>query len=327
MSTKVNKTVIGIFMVSAVALLVAGVVVLGSGKFFKERPRYVMFFQGSVQGLSVGSPVVFRGVKVGEVSDIKISYDPKDMSVRIPVIVELGEGKIITVGGASYKPREAETEAQFSKRMIAMGLRAQLAMQSFVTGQLMISLDFYPDKPAVLVGVDKKYPELPTIPTPLQELTRKLEKLPIEDILNKVQDAMTGISKIVNSPETVATLRSVSAGVDETRALVRNVDKQVGPAGANINEAAKEFKKLAIRLENDIGPLMASVTKTSDEAGVALSRSQAIMSGDSPMGYRLMKALEEFEAAARSVRALADTLDQHPEVLLYGKKSNKEAAK
>ena len=325
MSTKVNKTVIGIFMVSAVALLVAGVVILGSGKFFKNRPKYVMFFDGSVQGLSVGSPVVFRGVRVGDVSDIKISYDPKDMSVRIPVVVELGEGKIITADGSLYKPRDEETDAEFAKRMIAMGMRAQLAMQSFVTGQLMISLDFYPEKPARMVGVRNKYPEIPTIPTPLQELTRKLEKLPIEDIMNKVQDAMTGISKIVNSPETVAMLRSISTGVDETRALVRNVDKHVGPAGANINEAVQEFKKLAIRLEKDMGPLMASFTKTSDEAGIALNRSQAIMSGESPMGYRLMKVLEEFEGAARSIRALADMLDQHPEVLLYGKKSNKEA--
>ena len=83
-----------------------------------------------------------------------------------------------------------------------------------------------------------------------------------------------------------------------------------------------------------MGPLMASITKTSDEAGIALKGShavlnnaQGIMAGDSAMGYRLMKALEEFEGAARSVRALADTLEQHPEMLLYGKKSNKEAAK
>ena len=326
MSKQVNKTVIGIFMVSAVALLVAAVVILGSGKFLKHRPKYVMFFEGSVQGLSVGSPVVFRGVRVGEVSDIKISYNPKSLAIRIPVVVELGQGKIEAEGGGTFKPDRNETEWDFAKKMIARGLRGQLAMQSFVTGQLMVTLDFYSDKPATLIGTDKRYPEIPTIPTPLQELTRKLEKLPIEDILNKVNEAMTGISKIVSSPETAAMLRSVSAGVDETRALVRNVDKQVGPAGENVKDAAEQFKKLATRLENDMGPLMASLTKASEEAGNALNRSQALMAGDSPMGYRLMKALDEFEAAARSVRALADTLDQHPEVLLYGKK-NKEAAK
>jgi len=326
MSKPVNKTVIGIFMVSAVALLVAAVVILGSGKFLKERPRYVMFFEGSVQGLSVGSPVVFRGVRVGEVSDIKISYNPKNLAIRIPVVVELGEGRIEAEGGGKLKPDRGESDWEFAKKMIARGMRAQLSMQSFVTGQLMVTLDFYPDKPAVLVGTDKRYPEIPTIPTPLQELTRKLEKLPIEDILNKVQEAMTGITKIVSSPDTAAMLKSVSAGVDETRVLIRNVNNHVGPAGKNINDAAEQFKKLANRLENDVAPLMASLTKTSDEAGAALNRSQALMAGDSPMGYRLMKALDEFEAAARSVRALADTLDQHPEVLLYGKK-NKEAQK
>ena len=325
MSTKVNKTVIGIFMVSAVALLVAGVVILGSGKFFKNRPKYVMFFDGSVQGLSVGSPVVLRGVKIGEVTDIKLAFNPKDLSVRIPVIVELGEGKVETIGVGTTIGQHSMKPREFAQKMIEKGIRAQLTMQSFVTGQLMVTLDFYPDKPARLVGADRKYPEIPTIPTKLEELGSRLEKIPIEDIMKKVDSAMTGISKIVNSPETVAMLKSISTGVDETRALVRNVDKHVGPAGANINEAAQEFKKLAIRLEKDMGPLMASITKTSDEAGIALNRSQAIMSGESPMGYRLMKVLEEFEGAARSIRALADMLDQHPEVLLYGKKSNKEA--
>ena len=218
--------------------------------------------------------------------------------------------------------------------MIEKGLRAQLAMQSFVTGQLMVTLDFYPDKPAVFVGAEKRYPEIPTIPTTLQELGNRLEKIPIEDIMKKVDSAMTGITKIVNSPEVAGILKSVNQGVGEARSLIRNVDKQVEPAVSDLSAAAAEFKKLATRLDSDIGPLITSLTKTSEDAGAALKRTQGvlanaegIMGGDSSMGYRLMKALEEIEGAARSVRALADALDQHPEMLLYGKKSNKEAAK
>ena len=332
MSTQVNKTVVGIFMVSAIALLVAAVLILGSGKFFKHLPKYVMFFKGSVAGLSVGSPVLFRGVKVGEVKEIKLSFNPKDLSANIPVIVELGQAKVEVQGETADGPI-GEQKGMIQK-LIDKGFRGQLGMQSFVTGQMMITLDLYPGSPAVFVGTEPKYTEIPTIPTPIQELTRKLEKLPIEDIFKETQQAMTAISKIVNSPELAAMLRSISEGVSETRILVKNVDRQIGPAGTNVNEAVREVKKLASRLEGDIGPLMATVTKAADEAGIALKRShtvlgnaEGIMAGDSPMGYRLMKSLEEFEAAARSMRTLADTLDQHPEMLIYGKKGTKEAAR
>ena len=334
MSTQVNKTVVGIFMVSAIALLVAAILILGSGKFFRDRPTFVMFFKGSVSGLSVGSPVVFRGVKVGEVKEIKLSFNPKDLSANIPVIVELGQASIEVEGEGRTVAVPVARQKGMVQKLVDKGIRGQLAMQSFVTGQLMISLDVYPDKPAVFVGTEKRYPEIPTIPTPLQELTRKLEKLPIEDILNKVQDSVSIIARFLNSPELVAMLRSISTGVDETRSLVRNVDRQVGPTGTSITETAQGIKKLAARIEGDIGPLIATVTKAADEAGIALKRShtvlnnaEGVMAGESPMGYRLMKALEEFEAAARSVKTLADTLDQNPEMLIYGKKDNKEAPK
>ena len=333
MSTKVNKTVIGMFMVSAVALLVAAVLILGSGKFFKDRPKYVLFFEGSVQGLSVGSPVVFRGVRIGEVTDISLSFNPKDLSVRIPVIVELGEGKLETVGAGPGEPQQARPR-DVGDKLVAKGLRAQLAMQSIVTGQLMIALDFYPGKPAILVGTDKKHREIPTIPTTLQELAKRLEKIPIEDIMNKVQEAMVGITKIVNSPEIAGIMKSVNEGVGEARALVRNVDKQVGPAAANLTEVAVEFRKLATRIEGNIEPLITSLTKTSDEAGLALTRTKGVlanaegmMGGESAMGYRLIKALEQFEEAAKSVRGLADMLEQHPETLIYGKKGNQGVPK
>ncbi len=331
MSKQVNKTVVGIFMVSAVAILVVGVVILGSGKFFKHRPTYVMFFQGSLSGLSVGSPVVFRGVKMGEVKEMRLSFNPKDMSTTIPVVVELGQADIEVEG---QTVSDLTKQKGITQKLIEKGLRAQLAMQSFVTGQLMIALDFYPNKPAVFVGTEKRYTEIPTIPTPLQELTRKLEKLPIEDILKKVDEAMTGVTKLVNSPEVVAMLRSISEGVNEARSLIRNVDKQVGPTAASVNETAAEFKKVAIRIEGNIEPLITSLRKTSDEAGVALKKSQGVltradelMAGDSAMGYRLLKAMEELEAAAKAIRVLADTLDRKPEALIFGKESKKEAAK
>ena len=99
MSKPANKTVIGIFVVVALVLVVGAVLILGSGKFFKNNPKFVMYFQGSVKGLAVGAPVNFRGVKIGTVTDIKMLLNPKDLSMMIPVYIELDPDAIQTVEG------------------------------------------------------------------------------------------------------------------------------------------------------------------------------------------------------------------------------------
>ena len=115
MSKPANKTVIGIFVVVALALVVVAVLVLGSGKFFKHNPKVVMYFKGSVKGLSVGSPVSLRGVKVGSVTEIKMLFDPKDLSVIIPVYAELQQGSLEAVPGAQKMAafRKARSDKKF----------------------------------------------------------------------------------------------------------------------------------------------------------------------------------------------------------------------
>ena len=329
MSKPANKTVIGIFVVVALVLVVAAVLVLGSGKFFRNNPKAVMFFQGSVKGLSVGSAVQFRGVKVGSVTDIKMLFNPQDLSIMIPVYVEFEQGSLEAVPGgptgvaALKKPMNPR---QFFNDLIQKGLRAQLEMQSIVTGQLQVALDFYPDKPAVFVHADPKTQEIPTIPTPLQELAKRIENIPIEDIMNKLDAAMTGLEKIMTSPETADMLRSVKAAVNDTRNLVQNIDEQIEPLSERMIEVSKDVEKLAEELKNDIGPLAQSLTKTSNEAGVTLKKAQTTMGTiddlageDSVVSYRLGKTLEELSAAARAMRLLADTLQQQPESVIFGK--------
>src|SRR5512143_1986566 len=94
MSKKANKTLIGAFVVGAIALIIAGVVIFGSGKLFAPVRKFVMVFAGSVKGLNVGSAVIFRGVKIGAVTDIQLRVDPKNMTAVIPVYVEIDPRKI-----------------------------------------------------------------------------------------------------------------------------------------------------------------------------------------------------------------------------------------
>ncbi len=136
MSKPANKTVIGIFVVVALVLVVGAVLILGSGKFFKNYPKFVMYFQGSVKGLAVGAPVNFRGVKIGTVTNIKMLLNPKDLSMIIPVYIEIEPDTIQTMEGSpSLETIVKESgKAQLMPDMIKRGLRAQLEMQSIVTG-------------------------------------------------------------------------------------------------------------------------------------------------------------------------------------------------
>ncbi len=325
MSKPVNKTVIGIFVVGAIALIVAAVLILGSGKFFQYRPKYVTYFQGSVKGLSVGSPVVFRGVKVGSVTEIRMRFDPKAFEVQIPVYVELGEGNLEIIGIADRENRHIIEEN--ARELIKKGLRAQLATQSYVTGQLMIALDFYPDTPVNLVGADPMVNEIPSIPTTLQELQSKIEELPIEETFKKLQRAADGIEKLVNNPEIPRILRSTAEGVDAATETIREMGEHLKPLTHDISEATKEITKLAAEARGDVELITQSFTKTSDEARFAFKKAEELLSNieymtaeGSPLTYTLTKALKELEMTVWSLRVLVENLDQQPQSVVFGKR-------
>jgi paraquat-inducible protein B len=143
-----------------------------------------------VKGLSAGSPVIFRGVKIGNVNEINLLYDPKTEGVYILVIIEVELSRVKGVPEPIGYPNY--------KELIKNGLRARLEMQSFVTGQLMVSFDFYENKPARLLGILEQYPELPTLPMSPGVLDM-MGELPLKEIANNVKGITAGINDLVNS--------------------------------------------------------------------------------------------------------------------------------
>jgi paraquat-inducible protein B len=350
MSRQANKTLIGGFVLGAVVLAVVAVVAFGSGRLFQRINKYVLFFQGSVKGLSVGAPVVFRGVEIGSVIDVELLADPNTLTVNIPVYVEIKPGKFRILGGSlgvsliNVKRGPAEN----LKLLIDKGLRAQLQSQSFVTGQLMVNLDFHPDKPAKFLG-DGEIMEIPTIPSTMEELSSTLQKIPLEDISAKLSSAIAGIDRAVNSPE------GLNQTLQDIQKLARNVDSKIGPLASGIGEAVKQAQKLLQTLNGKIGPLASDLDQTVKDtqklvrgidreippiasdlkstvqatkatvvtAEKTLVEIKGLTGKDSQTVYKLNKALDELTAASRSVRTLADNLNRQPESLLRGKSAPK----
>lgn len=306
MSKKANPTLIGAFVVGAVALVITGVLVFGSGKFFSERRLFVLFFDGSIKGLSVGAPVKFRGVNIGSVSDIKLRFDRRDLSFEVPVFIEIKSDRFQIIEGkpVAEKIFRKIIERETMKSLIERGLKAQLQMESLLTGKLCIALDFHPDKPSKFVGIEKNYLEIPTIPSNIEELSRKvkrLEEMPIEDLVNSALRAIEGIDRVVNSSELSGSISSLYRTLDDLRKLIGNVDGEIAAIASSFRDTSKSAQVTLEQIEKTIANIENAAGK------------------DSPFFYEVTKALEDLSKAARSIRAMADYLQRHPEALIRGK--------
>lgn len=166
--------------------------------------RVVMFFDESLRGLSIGAPVTVRGMSYGKVVDIRAIVDSRDLTLRVPVTVEIEPDRIAHTGQLKG------TTLDRMKRVIAQGLRAQLKTGSLLTGQLYIDLDFYEDAPPFKLAMYEGLPVFPTTPTALESLTDRMGAIAsnVEGITRQVRDDVT--------PEVTSTLQELK---DAARSL------------------------------------------------------------------------------------------------------------
>ncbi|MBW2565844.1 MAG: MCE family protein [Deltaproteobacteria bacterium] len=248
---------------------------------YVRKVRWLLNFDGSVRGLAIGAPVEFRGIKVGKVVDLELEFDWEKMTFRIPVVIEIEPDRIRMTGTRTMDKREG------NEILVEKGLRAQLKQGSLLTGQLYVDLDIHPDEPPRKIIYSGKYPEIPTVPTPMEEITRsitkiveKVEKLPLEEIGNDLRDTMAHLNK----------------STERLEGLIKNFDEKVAPA----------------------------VTATLNQTQTALIKVERLMSAESPTGHELKRALSELADAARNISVLMDYLGRHPESLVFGKEKRDE---
>jgi paraquat-inducible protein B len=313
MAKQANRMMIGGFVVLAVIIMAASLVVFGSGKFFKKTNKYILYFDESIKGLSVGAPVLFQGVQVGSVTSITLQADLVKMKTQIPVFIEIEPDRWkVQTGERDYR--------KISAKLIEMGLRAQLVMQSFITGQLMIELDFYPKSkicyaPAL---IDKDYADYVVIPTCKstgERLAEALGDLDLKGIERHLLSVLASVDKFINNPDLTASLHSMKDTLEDARKLLTRVDRQVDPLANEVKKTVKDFGKLAVTVDAQVGGVATGFDKT-------MSSARGVLSQDSPVMVELENAMKEISAMSRSIRQLATYLDQHPEALIRGKGSS-----
>ncbi|EGV18621.1 PqiB family protein [Thiocapsa marina] len=262
-------------------------------KIYLHKERYLLFFDGSVRGLSVGAPVMLRGITIGKVLDIQLQLSVEDLQFHIPVLIEVEPERIAVRGD-----RGALDETGMIRRLVAKGLRAQLKTGSLITGQLYIELDFYPDTPPSVLAKEGDYDVLPTTPGSLEALTNKvsaildrLEAFPFDRIGKDLTDTLAGASEIVNSS-------ALKQGIVE------------------LEGSLAEIRALAEQLNTDIAPDLAETLR---QTTATLQGVRRMIEEGSPISVELRRSLNEISGAARSLKTLTDYLERHPEALLRGK--------
>ena len=314
MGKKVNPTLIGLFVVGAIALAVAGVLVFGSGQFFKHTEKFVMYFPGSVNGLSVGASVKFKGVDIGTVSDIRLVLhreDPTDPQLMIPVYVQTDPSKISIDG----KPLEM-TDPENLRTLIDRGMRAQLQSQSLVTGLLFVQIDFFPETPIIYVLPQPSTPtEIPTIPTALEqassvakEIITELRNVKFGPMVQNASEALASLNSLVSSP-------ALHAAVDGLPDTMKNANEAIASIRRLSNDLGGSVDPLVKKLDATMGDVNNTLSSVRETVGAA----RTLIEPGSPLDHELRKALQDVSAAARAMAELADFLERNPSALLYGK--------
>lgn len=314
-----HSVAIGGFMFGALLIAVATLIfVLGSG-LPSQREQVVMVFDGSVKGLTIGAPVALRGVQIGEVTGINLVLDDSTMNLIMVVEAYVSSARIEGIG-------LQRASGELVDELIERGLRAQLNLQSLLTGLLYVQLDFHPDTAMHLVNIDSDRRQIPTIPTGLERFTRQIESLDIAEMANDVQEIAEGLKALVQQEDLHALpgeLRSTLAALKQTSESLDGTVQRAGPqlesllqnSAGLVADSRSELPRLFARFDAGLG----SLEQAAGEFGKAMQQIDGLVGEDSATTWQLNQALRELTQAGRALQSLARTLEEQPEALLRGK--------
>lgn len=319
MSRSANPVAIGAFVLGMLVLAFLLILFFTGGSWFSKRDRYTLVYDTSIKGLNIGAPVTLKGVKIGEVTDIKARMYNSSLAVFNNVIIEIDPNML-------EREDVRQSGGALMDDMIARGLSAQLRLQSLLTGLLYVDVDFRPDKPRLLKDVPTAHKQIPTTRTDLEQLTQDLESIDINKLGQNLQQIVDGVNKFVNdkSLQTVMgnvekTLDDMQAAADSVRTAADNINTSVVPLAQNANTTVTDLNRVLPELVTKLDTTMLALQQTAASLEKTTANTTYLTSEDSPLLFRIERAAASVNAAAQQVQHLSDTLERQPESLIYGK--------
>jgi paraquat-inducible protein B len=332
MSKKSNPTLIGAFVIGALALLTLAVLLFGGSELLVKKTQVVSYFPRSVNGLRIGSNVTFRGVRIGYVKDIQLQADVNTLESLVQVTMELLPNQLVLTRKGRVLEEHEEPEDLTMQDVVNAGLKAMLDVESIVTGQLLVDLDFRPDSAPLYRSENPPYVEIPTIPSDIRQVLKSMQNFiadihqsvdikklakSVENILagleelsnsEDLRESLAGINRIVNDSETQELSASVQAALSDARRVLQDTRSLVNNADARIEPLTDELMTALNKLD--------STLSAGEEA---LSSASSQMKGDTELAFELARTLDELQGTARALRIFLDYLERNPESLIRGK--------
>jgi paraquat-inducible protein B len=322
MSKKVNTASIGFFIVTGLALGVGGLLLFSSSSMFSKTVEVIVYFNDSLNGLSEGAPVKFRGVTVGSVRRVMVRFNQASNDFSMPVICEIEE-KLVRqrLGEGSHEFVARRT----TEEQIKAGLRASLQTESLVTGVLYIDTRINPRaSPPVLHQLERIYPEIPSEPTQIRQLFENLASLDVKSLETNLNGMITRLDHTIAELKMAEINGGVTNLLNSVNGLVTNPD--ITNALAAIRPTLDQYRELGAKVMSQVDPLGESFTTTLAEANQTLGQIRGagenlriMLASDAPLRNDLDLALEHLAAAAQSVSSLADFLKENPNALIVGR--------
>lgn len=311
---------VGAFFVLGVALIVTMISFFGDGLPWQSKQRAVAYFEGSLSGLSVGAPVTFRGVRVGNVERIELRIDGAQARAQIPVFLRLNPD------AAEWRGGNGEPDV---KALVDQGLRAQLASLSFVTGQLYIELDFHPEH-VVVPTVEPLHdvPEIPTMPSETAQVIDFVKQLPVRELVASLRSTMSRIDRLTETmegefkpmSESIRTaLDTLNATIPRVAEDFERLQKDLGRASDQAGGAMQKVGNAADSMSDEVAVLARDLRDTSEALRRSNRQVESLIAEDAPAREDLEQMLADLARTARSLRAFSSTLEEHPNSLLFGK--------
>ncbi|MCW8928713.1 MAG: MlaD family protein [Gammaproteobacteria bacterium] len=338
MSVKANPTVVGGFVIGAIILIVISFLVLGSGRFFKNDMRLMAVFPGTVNGLHVGSPVLFRGVNIGSVAQIKLYHNHKTQQSLVPVYIDLKQEVMELMIQEDDTNLTEEQALELMVDMIKAGLHARLTLENLISGRQVVEFEFDENIPIEVTGIDKKYLEIPTVESELDKLQNLFKTIPLKELTESLIVTVTEINKLFANKDSKEIFNNINSAIIGSRQLIDNLNEQVVPLANStqerltevqvllkntemqLTETLVELTKLSSTVNKNLTNLTASATIAFDKSNVVLSNMNTIVDEKSSVRNELDHSLKELSRAAKSMRVFTEYLERHPEALIKGKK-------
>lgn len=318
---KRHALLIGAFLATSVAVIVAGILWLSGGSLFETRTEAIIYFPNGVRGLYVGAPVTFRGVPVGEVQTIGVEMNAQTLAARIPVLVTLRPQDLRFLDTGNTRRRIALPE------LVQRGLRARLVAQSLVTGQKLIDLDIVPQSPATLMG-DGSIPEIPTAKNQFDALLEQAGDLPVRDMVNELRSVVKEVDLTLRSARAMldASQGQLQATGEQARQMLAVSQAAVAEVQRNTAATLQSIQGLSDRTRETVtaaGPeltaALRSARQATEAAQAALQEVRAVTAASGTVRADLESSLRDLSAAARSLRDWSELVSERPNAVIFGR--------